>query len=40
MVLFAAASTLSIAPPLVLALIFQRFITRLNIVDPITTRDV
>lgn len=40
MVLFAAASTLSIVPPLVLALIFQRFITRLNIVDPITTRDV
>ncbi|MDE0048953.1 MAG: carbohydrate ABC transporter permease [Rhodospirillales bacterium] len=40
MVLFAAASTLSIAPPLVLALIFQRFITRLNIVDPITTRDI
>ena len=40
MVLFAAASTLSIAPPLLLALIFQRFITRLNIVDPITTRDV
>ena len=40
MVLFAAASTLSIVPPLVLALVFQRFITRLNIVDPITTRDV
>ena len=40
MVLFAAASTLSIAPPLILALIFQRFITRLHIVDPITTRDV
>ena len=40
MVLFATASTLSIAPPLVLALIFQRFITRLNIVDPITTRDI
>ena len=40
MVLFAAASTLSIAPPLALALIFQRFITRLHIVDPITTRDV
>ena len=34
MVLFAAASTLSIVPPLVLALVFQRFITRLNIVDP------
>ena len=40
MVLFAAASTLSIVPPLLLALIFQRFITRLNIVDPVTTRDV
>ena len=40
MVLFAAASTLSIVPPLVLALVFRRFITRLNIVDPITTRDV
>ena len=26
--------------PLVLALVFQRFITRLNIVDPITTRDI
>ena len=37
MVFFAAASTLSITPPL--ALIFQRFITRLNIVDPNTTRD-
>ncbi len=39
-VLFSAASTLSIIPPLVLALLFQRFITRLNIVDPITTRDI
>ena len=39
-VLFSAASTLSVLPPLVLALIFQRFITRLNIVDPITTREV
>ena len=37
--LFAAASTLSVVPPLVLALVFQRFITRLNIVDPITTRE-
>ena len=35
-VLFAAACTLSVVPPLVLALVFQRFITRLNIVDPIT----
>ena len=38
--LFAAASTLSIIPPLLLALFFQRFITRLNIVDPISTREV
>ena len=38
-VLFAAACTLSVVPPLVLALVFQRFITRLNIVDPITARD-
>ena len=37
-VLFAAASTLSVVPPLMLALVFQRFITRLNIVDPIATR--
>ena len=37
--LFAAASTLSVVPPLLLALVFQRFITRLNIVDPITTRE-
>ena len=38
-VLFASACTLSVVPPLLLALIFQRFITRLNIVDPITTRE-
>ena len=37
--LFSAASTLSIAPPLILALIFQRYITRLNIVDPVTVRE-
>ena len=37
--LFSAASALSIAPPLILALIFQRYITRLNIVDPVTVRD-
>ena len=37
-VLFSAASTLSIVPPLLLALFFQRFITRLNIVDPMTPR--
>ena len=34
--LFSAASALSIIPPLILALIFQRYITRLNIVDPVT----
>ena len=38
-VLFAAANTLSILPPLLLALFFQRFITRLNIVDPIGQRE-
>ena len=38
MVLFAAANKRSVAPPLVLALIFERFLTRLNIVDPIITR--
>ena len=37
--LFSAASALSIAPPLILALIFQRYITRLNIVDPVTIRE-
>lgn len=37
--LFCAASVLSVLPPLVLALIFQRYITRLNIVDPVTVRD-
>ena len=37
-VLFAAACTLSIMPPMLLALFFQRFITRLNIVDPMTAR--
>ena len=37
--LFSAASTLSIVPPLILALIFQRYITRLNIVDPVTVRE-
>ncbi len=39
MVVFAAASTLSIIPPVIMALIFQRYITRLNIVDPVTVRD-
>ena len=37
--LLAAASTLSIVPPLLLALFFQRLITRLNIVDPINLRE-
>lgn len=37
--LFCAASALSVLPPLALALIFQRYITRLNIVDPVTVRD-
>lgn len=37
LVLFAAASMLSTIPPLVLALIFQRFITGLNLSDPVTT---
>ncbi len=37
--LFSAASALSIVPPLILALIFQRYITRLNIVDPVTVRE-
>jgi multiple sugar transport system permease protein len=35
-VLFAAASILSTIPPLCLALIFQRYITGLNIADPVT----
>ncbi len=35
-VMFAAASILSTLPPLVLALIFQRYITGLNIADPVT----
>jgi multiple sugar transport system permease protein len=37
--LFSAASGLSILPPLILALFFQRYITRLNIVDPVTVRE-
>ena len=36
-VLLTAASTLSVIPPFLLALFFQRFITRLNVVDPTTT---
>lgn len=34
--LFAAASVLSTIPPLVLAILAQRYITRLNIADPVT----
>ena len=35
--LFAAASMLAALPPLALAMLFQRFITSLNIVDPVTS---
>jgi multiple sugar transport system permease protein len=37
-VLFAAASILSTIPPLLLALLFQRYITSLNIADPVTVQ--
>jgi multiple sugar transport system permease protein len=37
-VLFAAASILSTIPPLALALLFQRYITSLNIADPVTVQ--
>jgi multiple sugar transport system permease protein len=37
-VLFAAASILSTVPPLVLAMVFQRYITNLNIADPLTVQ--
>lgn len=37
-VLFAAASMLSTIPPLLLALRFQRYITGLNIADPVTVQ--
>jgi multiple sugar transport system permease protein len=37
-VLFAAASILSTIPPLILALVFQRYITSLNIADPVTVQ--
>lgn len=37
-VLFAAASILSTIPPLLLALLFQRYITSLNIADPVTAQ--
>ena len=37
--LFSAASGLSILPPLLLALFFQRYIIRLSIVNPVTFRE-
>jgi multiple sugar transport system permease protein len=37
MTLFAAGSVLSAVPPLILALFAQRYITRLNIADPLTS---
>lgn len=37
-VMFAAASVLSTIPPLFLALLFQRYITGLNIADPVTVQ--
>jgi multiple sugar transport system permease protein len=36
MTLFAAGSVLSTIPPLILALLVQRYITRLNVADPMT----
>ena len=36
--LFAAASMLSAVPPLVLAILAQRYITRLNVADPVTSQ--
>jgi multiple sugar transport system permease protein len=39
MTLFAAGSVLSTVPPLILALLVQRYITRLNIADPVTSQD-
>jgi multiple sugar transport system permease protein len=38
MTLFAAGSVLSTIPPLILALLVQRYITRLNLADPVTLR--
>jgi multiple sugar transport system permease protein len=38
MTLFAAGSVLSTIPPLILALLVQRYITRLNIADPVMLR--
>lgn len=37
-VMFAAASILSTIPPLILALVFQRYITGLNLADPMTSQ--
>ena len=39
MTLFAAGSVLSIVPPLILALLVQRYTTRLNVADPMTPQD-
>lgn len=36
--LFAASSMLSAVPPLILAILAQRYITRLNVADPVTTQ--
>jgi multiple sugar transport system permease protein len=36
MTLFAAGSVLSIVPPLILALLAQRYVTQLNVADPVT----
>jgi multiple sugar transport system permease protein len=36
--LFAAGSVLSTVPPLILALLVQRYITRLNVADPVTSQ--
>lgn len=36
--MFAAASVLSAIPPLVLAILAQRYITKLNVADPVTTQ--
>ena len=38
MTLFAAGSVLSAVPPLILALLVQRYITRLNVADPVTSQ--
>jgi ABC-type maltose transport system permease subunit len=39
MTLFAAGSVLSTVPPLILALLVQHYITRLNVADPMTPQD-